>query len=62
MKNIARFIKSFYSDEEGITSIEYGLIAALVALAVVTAATALGLELDTTFDAITADLVAARTP
>ena len=39
----------FLVDEEGVTAIEYGLIAALVAVAIVVAVTALGTELSAIF-------------
>ncbi|UVK43563.1 Flp family type IVb pilin [Mesorhizobium sp. AR07] len=45
---IARFVK----DESGATAIEYGLIAALIALAIITGAGALGNALNTKFQAI----------
>ena len=46
MKNfVARFVK----DESGATAIEYGLIAALIAVAIITAATQLGTQIATTF-------------
>ncbi len=44
-KIFARFMK----DESGATAIEYGLIAALISVALITGATALGSELNTTF-------------
>lgn len=47
-KLFARFAK----DESGATAIEYGLIAALIALAIVTGATALGDGLSAQFQAI----------
>jgi pilus assembly protein Flp/PilA len=45
---IARFVK----DESGATAIEYGLIAALIALAIITGATALGNALNAKFTSI----------
>ena len=42
---IARFVK----DESGATAIEYGLIAALIALAIMVGATALGSALNAKF-------------
>ena len=42
---IARFVK----DESGATAIEYGLIAALIAVVIIVAAQALGREIVTTF-------------
>ena len=44
-KLLSRFIK----DESGATAIEYGLIAALIALAIITGATALGTNLNNKF-------------
>ncbi|TPP09353.1 Flp family type IVb pilin [Rhizobium glycinendophyticum] len=42
----ARFIK----DESGATAIEYGLIAALISVALITGATTLGSKLNTQFN------------
>jgi pilus assembly protein Flp/PilA len=47
-KIFARFVK----DESGATAIEYGLIAALIALAIMVGAGALGNALDDKFQAI----------
>jgi pilus assembly protein Flp/PilA len=44
----ARFAK----DESGVTAIEYGLIAALIAVVIITAVTAVGTTLSGTFNAI----------
>jgi pilus assembly protein Flp/PilA len=43
------FFKNLVRDEQGATAIEYGLIAALIAVAAITAMTALGGSLNTTF-------------
>jgi pilus assembly protein Flp/PilA len=40
----------FMNDESGATAIEYGLIAALISVALITGATALGNALDNKFD------------
>ena len=45
MKKLAQATKKFWKDESGVTAIEYGLIAALVGLAIIVGATALGLSL-----------------
>ena len=45
---IARFVK----DESGATAIEYGLIAALIALAIMVGASSLGTALNAKFSAI----------
>lgn len=42
----------FMRDEDGVTAIEYGLIAALIALAIIVGATALGGGLNTLFQKI----------
>ena len=46
------FLKRFRRDENGATAIEYGLIASLIAAAIVTLITAVGSHLNTTFSAI----------
>jgi pilus assembly protein Flp/PilA len=43
------FIKNLIRDEQGATAIEYGLIAALIAVAAITAMTSLGSTLEATF-------------
>lgn len=43
------FIKKFLREEDGVTAIEYALIAALVAVAIITGATALGTQLNGIF-------------
>ena len=45
-------INSFIADDSGATAIEYGLIAALISIAIITAATTLGSNLSTTFDKV----------
>lgn len=45
---LARFIR----DEAGATAIEYGLIAALVSVVIITALTALGSQLTSTFTSV----------
>lgn len=51
-KLFARFLKN----EDGATAIEYGLIAALIGVAIIGAVTTVGTELGTTFTAISASL------
>ena len=53
MKNLfARFV----SDESGVTAIEYGLIAALVAVIIIGAVSTVGTNLKTTFSTVAASL------
>ena len=49
-------IKRFVKDESGATAIEYGLIAALIAVGIIVAATTLGDELSSMFNRIAAKL------
>lgn len=44
--------RNFLSEEEGVTAIEYGLIAALIAVAVIATVYLVGQELDKVFKAI----------
>ncbi|MBL8572198.1 MAG: Flp family type IVb pilin [Hyphomicrobiaceae bacterium] len=48
--------KKFINDESGATAIEYGLIAALISVAIITAATTLGTKLSSTFSAVSNQL------
>lgn len=48
-----KFFKKLRRDEEGATAIEYGLIAALIAVAAITAMSSLGEQLSTTFQSVT---------
>lgn len=45
-------MKQFVRDEEGVTAIEYGLIASLIAVVIITAVTALGGNLKSVFNYI----------
>ncbi|PHQ69613.1 MAG: Flp family type IVb pilin [Sneathiella sp.] len=51
-----KVIRSFVNDESGATAIEYGLIAALVALVGVVAFTALGESITTAFTNVAEEL------
>ena len=55
-------IKDFAHDDSGATAIEYGLIAALVSVAAVTALTNVGTSLDGMFSSVSSTLDAAVTP
>ncbi|SHG50598.1 Flp family type IVb pilin [Massilia sp. CF038] len=45
-------IKKFMNDEAGVTAIEYGLIAALIAVVIVAAVKLIGTNLNTTFKSV----------
>ena len=49
---LSGFISRFVADESGATAIEYGLIAALVAVVLVTALGAMGTKLSGTFNKV----------
>ncbi len=49
-------MKRFLKDEEGATAIEYGLIAALIAVAIVSAVTLVGTKLQSTFALVSGNL------
>jgi pilus assembly protein Flp/PilA len=51
-----KYIVRFFKDEEGVTAIEYGLLAALIALALIVGAQALGLSLNNLFAGIATKL------
>ncbi|WP_411289248.1 Flp family type IVb pilin [Phenylobacterium sp.] len=53
---MSKFITRFLKDESGATAIEYGLIAALVAVVLVTALTAMGTKLTGTFNTVSSKL------
>ncbi|MBY0292710.1 MAG: Flp family type IVb pilin [Alphaproteobacteria bacterium] len=46
------FFKNFIRQDEGVTAIEYGLIAALIAVAIITAVGLVGTNLTATFNSI----------
>jgi len=57
MENTVRsLIKKFVANESGATAIEYGLIAALIAVVIITGVTAVGNSLSTTFTSISGSL------
>lgn len=49
---MTQFLKSFIADESGATAIEYGLIAALIAVVLIASMTILGEKVGGTFDKV----------
>jgi pilus assembly protein Flp/PilA len=49
-------IMNFFREEEGVTAIEYGLIAALIAIVIIAAVTLVGTDLTAVFNCIAAAL------
>ncbi|MDN5752656.1 MAG: Flp family type IVb pilin [Nitrosospira sp.] len=59
MKEIIQGVKQFLNDEEGVTAIEYGLIAALIAVAIIGGVQLVGGSLSTTFGTVSTKLTTA---
>lgn len=53
-----KFFNKLARDEQGATAIEYGLIAALIAVAAITAMQSLGNNLSTTFNKVSTSMTA----
>ena len=53
-------VKRFMGDEEGVTAIEYGLIAALIAVVIIVAAALVGTRLTCLFNRVASCLVGAN--
>ncbi len=51
-------IRTMLKDNKGATAIEYGLIAALIAVAAITAMSALGTQITKTFNNVTTNMKA----
>ena len=51
-----KFFNKLLRDEQGATAIEYGLIAALIAVAAITAMGTLGNQLSTTFGRVATEM------
>ena len=58
MKNVMKFLKN----KSGATAIEYGLIAALIAVAVIGGVTQLGQNANTTFGTVATSMASTATP
>jgi pilus assembly protein Flp/PilA len=52
MQALVNGIKRFVAEEDGVTMVEYGLIAALIAVVCIAAVTVVGTQLRTTFTTI----------
>lgn len=55
-RHMKALINRFKNDEDGATAIEYGLIAALIAVAIIAALNAVSSSLSTTFDGVSTAL------
>lgn len=59
MSNFVKGIKAFWQEEDGVTAIEYGLIAALIAVVLIAGATLVGTSLNGKFTTISGAVDAA---
>ena len=55
-----KFLRNLADNNEGATAIEYGLIAALIAVAAITAMGSLGNSLSNTFNLVSTDMTNAQ--
>ena len=53
---MTKFVSRFLKDESGATAIEYGLIAALIAVVIITGVTAVGTKLNSSFTMISTNI------
>lgn len=56
IKHMTKFVERFLKDESGATAIEYGLIAALIGVVIITGVTLLGTNLNAKFETIAGKL------
>ncbi len=59
---MSKILRKLFRQSEGATAIEYGLIAALIAVAIIAGATAVGGSLDTLFTSVGTELTNAVSP
>jgi pilus assembly protein Flp/PilA len=56
-----KLIRKFFGDKSGATAIEYGLIAALIAVAIIAGITAVGTQLNSLFTTVSGKVSATNT-
>ncbi|MCY1278945.1 Flp/Fap pilin component [compost metagenome] len=56
MQRLTQTLKQFIRDDDGVTAIEYGLIAALIAVTIIVSTKLVGTNLSTLFTAIAGEL------
>ena len=56
MSTIVKYVSDFLREEDGVTAMEYGLIAALILVAIATMVQTIGTNLNLTFSAVNAKL------
>jgi pilus assembly protein Flp/PilA len=53
-------LRNFWADETGATAIEYGLIASLISVAIITAASNLGKNVSSSFSKVAGNMTATK--
>jgi pilus assembly protein Flp/PilA len=53
---VRTWLWSFFVNEQGVTAVEYGLLAAGIAVAIIAVVAALGTQLNTTFTSVSTGL------
>jgi pilus assembly protein Flp/PilA len=61
VNKLLNFKKALWKDESGATAIEYGLLAALIAVVIIGAVGVLGRTLDSTFDSVNTQIETEQT-
>jgi len=56
MSKVGNLLRNFLDNEQGATAIEYGLLAAGIAVAIIATVAALGTNLNTTFSTVSTSL------
>jgi pilus assembly protein Flp/PilA len=56
MDTLVKRIMEFLKDERGVTAIEYGLIAALIAVAIIIGVTSVGTNVNDTFENVASQM------
>lgn len=56
MKNVLSSVQDFIREEEGASAVEYGILVALIAVAVIATVTLVGTKLEAVFNKVQANL------
>ena len=56
MKKFMSVLNGFKGDRRGVTALEYGLIAAVIAVVIIAGATQLGTQINTTFNKVASSM------
>lgn len=60
MQDLITSIRTFISDEDGVTAVEYGLLCALIAIVIIVSVQTVGTQLNSTFSKIGSYLTSAN--